>query len=83
MTNDAEELVRTRPEDNEADLYDENGNVRGDFLALVGAAIADRDTIFLRQHVARLHDRSWAICWNRSSLINAWRSSSCSATSST
>lgn len=56
MTNDAEELVRTRPEDNEADLYDENGNVRGDFLALVGAAIADRDTIFLRQHVARLHE---------------------------
>jgi magnesium transporter len=56
MTNEAEELVRTRPEDSEADIYDENGHVRGDFLALVGAAIADRDTIFLRQHVARLHE---------------------------
>src|SRR6478735_190817 len=56
MTNEGEELVRTRPEDSEADIYDENGNVRGDFLALVGAAIADRDTIFLRQHVARLHE---------------------------
>src|SRR6478752_8046250 len=56
MTNDAEELVRPRPDSGETDIYDENGNVRGDFLALVGAAIADRDTIFLRQHVARLHE---------------------------
>ncbi len=43
-----------RPEKVE-DIYTEDGSVRSDFLAMVGAAIADRDTLFLRQHVARLH----------------------------
>ena len=38
------------------DIYTEEGSVRPEFLMLVGAAIADRDTIFLRQHVARLHE---------------------------
>ena len=43
-----------RPEKVE-DIYTEDGSVRSDFLAMVGAAIADRDTLFLRQHVTRLH----------------------------
>ena len=43
-----------RPEKVE-DIYTEDGSVRSDFLAQVGAAIADRDILFLRQHVARLH----------------------------
>ncbi|MGO7425266.1 magnesium transporter, partial [Rhizobium ruizarguesonis] len=55
-TTDGEDRIRRRPDDEEADIYDEDGNVRGDFLALVGAAIADRDTLFLRQNVARLHE---------------------------
>ena len=36
------------------DIYAEDGSVRSDFLMHVGAAIADRDLLFLRQHVARL-----------------------------
>ncbi|MBP1851163.1 magnesium transporter [Rhizobium halophytocola] len=38
------------------DIYDEDGYVRSNFLMLVGAAIADRDVLFLRQNVARLHE---------------------------
>ncbi|RVJ39535.1 magnesium transporter [Sinorhizobium medicae] len=37
------------------DIYAEDGSLRSDFLMHVGAAIADRDTIYLRQHVAGLH----------------------------
>ncbi len=55
-TTDEEDRIRRRPDDEDADIYDEDGNVRSDFLALVGAAIADRDTLFLRQNVARLHE---------------------------
>ncbi|MEA3535101.1 magnesium transporter [Rhizobium sp. CC-YZS058] len=39
----------------EADIYSEEGSVRSDYLMHVGAAIADRDVLYLRQHVARLH----------------------------
>ncbi len=38
-----------------SDIYTETGAVRPDFLVMIGAAIADRDVIYLRQHVARLH----------------------------
>jgi magnesium transporter len=38
------------------DIYTEDGAIRSDFLVMVGAAIADRDVIYLRQHVARLHE---------------------------
>ena len=51
-----EDRTRTRLEEPADDIYAENGSVRADFLALVGAAIADRDILFLRQHVARLHE---------------------------
>ncbi|MCO6186127.1 magnesium transporter [Rhizobium sp. L1K21] len=37
-------------------IYDEDGFVRKDFLALVGAAIADRDILYLRHNVADLHE---------------------------
>lgn len=39
-----------------ADIYDDAGHVRSDFLTQVGAAIADRDVLFLRQHVIKLHE---------------------------
>lgn len=39
-----------------ADIYSENGSIRSDFLAMVGAAITDRDVLFLRENVARLHE---------------------------
>jgi Mg2+ transporter (mgtE) len=38
------------------DIYAEDGSIRHDFLAAVGAAIADGDTQFLRERVARLHE---------------------------
>lgn len=38
------------------DIYTEEGAVRPAFLAQVGAAIADRDTLFLKSHVASLHE---------------------------
>ncbi len=57
MTDTGDEfLVRPPQDDVPDDIYSEDGSVRSDFLALVGAAIADRDTLFLRQRVARLHE---------------------------
>ena len=54
--NDDEILDRPAAEDRQDDIYDEEGSVRHDFLTMVGAAIADRDVIFLRQYVAKLHE---------------------------
>ncbi|WP_454286943.1 magnesium transporter [Rhizobium arsenicireducens] len=57
MTETGEDIrVRAAPEDSHEDIYADNGSIRSDFLTLVGAAIADRDLLFLRQHVARLHE---------------------------
>lgn len=53
---DEHDLARTRTEEAIHDIYAEDGSVRADFLTMVGAAIADRDVLFLRQHVARLHE---------------------------
>jgi magnesium transporter len=59
MANDSFEDLVTTPEPDEkadhADIYTEDGAVRGDFLAMVGAAIADRDVIWLRRNVGNLH----------------------------
>ncbi len=38
------------------EIYGEDGSIRQDYLARVGAAIADRDVLFLREHVTRLHE---------------------------
>ncbi len=57
MSETGEDLrLRTRPEDENTDIYTEDGDIRGEFLTRVGAAIADRDVLFLRQHVASLHE---------------------------
>ncbi|HLP67933.1 MAG TPA: magnesium transporter [Rhizobium sp.] len=57
MTDTGDEFLVRPPQDElPDDIYSEDGSVRSDFLALVGAAIADRDTLFLRQRVARLHE---------------------------
>jgi magnesium transporter len=37
-------------------IYDDNGVVRSSFLAHIGAAIADRDTLTLRRDVGALHE---------------------------
>lgn len=39
----------------EASIYDEDGVIQAPFLALVGAAIADRDTLALKREVGGLH----------------------------
>ncbi|MCA0256551.1 MAG: magnesium transporter [Proteobacteria bacterium] len=38
------------------DIYADDGSLRQDFLTFVGAAIADRDVLSLRQRVAKLHE---------------------------
>ncbi len=43
------------PEAANADIYGEDGAIRGDFVAHIGAAIADRDTLALRRDVGALH----------------------------
>jgi magnesium transporter len=42
-------------EEHHADIYGEDGAVRASFLAQIGAAIADRDTITLKREVGDLH----------------------------
>ncbi len=56
MTETGEETRIRTAQDDAADIYAEDGSIRSDFLAMVGAAIADRDLLFLRQNVARLHE---------------------------
>ncbi len=53
---DDDRLDRPVADDGHDDIYDEEGSVRHDFLTIVGAAIADRDVLFLRQNVATLHE---------------------------
>lgn len=53
---DEDALNRPAPEESTAEIYDEDGYIRHDFLTQVGAAIADRDVLFLRQHVVKLHE---------------------------
>ncbi len=56
MTDIDDHRGRSRSGETHNDIYDEDGSIRADFLALVGAAIADRDLLFLRKHVAELHE---------------------------
>lgn len=57
MTETEDVLIRPAVTDEGfADIYDEEGHVRHDFLTQIGAAIADRDVLYLRQHVAKLHE---------------------------
>ncbi|MEQ1405710.1 magnesium transporter [Neorhizobium sp. Rsf11] len=51
-----DDRLRTNTDEAGDDIYSEDGSIRADFLAMVGAAIADRDVLFLRSHVARLHE---------------------------
>ena len=39
-----------------SDIYAEDGSVRHDFLASLGAAIADRDTLWLHDNIVSLHE---------------------------
>lgn len=55
-TTDEDERIRVAEKDPHFDIYDEDGNVRADFLARVRAAIEAEEIEFLRRDVARLHD---------------------------
>ena len=59
MSYDSSDEIERAPEPEEkvehSDIYTEDGSIRGDFLAMVGAAIADRDVIWLRRNVGNLH----------------------------
>ena len=52
---ETETLPESAPEDDDVNIYGEDGAVRTSYLARVGAAIADRDVLFLRSHVGKLH----------------------------
>lgn len=56
MTETLEQVRSRKPAEDNTDIYTEDGAIRLDFLTMVAAAIADRDVLFLRQHVARLHE---------------------------
>ena len=51
-----EDRPRTFPVDENADIYAEDGSIRADFLASIGAAIFGGDLEFLRHYVTRLHE---------------------------
>ncbi len=53
---DAETEAAAAEAASRSDIYGEDGSVRHDFLASLGAAIADRDTLWLREHVVKLHE---------------------------
>jgi len=57
---DREEDTVTPPPTTDAvdhdEIYGEDGSIRQDYLAAIGAAIADRDILFLRENVVRLHE---------------------------
>lgn len=59
MSYDSSDEIERAPEPEEkvehSDIYTDDGSIRGDFLAMVGAAIADRDVIWLRRNVGNLH----------------------------
>ena len=60
MTNIDEDRVRPHHEDVHDDIYGEDGSVRGDFLALVGAAIADRERVASANGLANVNPTfSW------------------------
>ena len=58
MTETGEDIrVRAPQEDAPADIYAEDGSIRSDFLALVGAAIADRIEDELAEFLERAPDK--------------------------
>ncbi|RWB96595.1 magnesium transporter [Mesorhizobium sp.] len=52
---DRETIGARAAEEHGADIYGEDGAVRSSFLAQIGAAIADRDTLTLKREVDDLH----------------------------
>lgn len=56
MTETLEQTRGRRNVESTVDIYTEDGSIRPDFLALVGAAVGERDALFLRHNVARLHE---------------------------
>ncbi|MRG55496.1 magnesium transporter [Phyllobacterium sp. SYP-B3895] len=52
---DLETLPEAASDNDESDIYGDDGAVKTSYLARVGAAIADRDVLFLRSHVGKLH----------------------------
>lgn len=55
MENQHETPPESGPAAEGPEIYDEDGVIRSPFLAHIGAAIADRDTVTLKQEVSGLH----------------------------
>ena len=56
MMIEEDERIRTSLLEQEEDIYDEDGNVRSDFLTLVVTALAEGNIPFLKHNVVRLHE---------------------------
>ena len=61
----SDEEIEKVPDDageglNDADIYDDEGYVRASYLAHIGAAIADRDTVTLKRDASELHESELA-----------------------
>jgi hypothetical protein len=63
---DTAKQAQTPDAGDQNDIYGEDGSIRQDYLAAVGAAIADRDVLFLREQVVPCMNRNLATCWRRS-----------------
>lgn len=55
-TQDKQAVATEAPKTGHNEIYDADGVVLASFLAHIGAAIADRDTLTLKQDVAALHE---------------------------
>jgi len=56
MISDQDERVSSAGRDPHFDIYDEDGNVRADFLTRISNAIDAADPAFLQRNVAKLHE---------------------------
>ncbi|TIM61803.1 MAG: magnesium transporter, partial [Mesorhizobium sp.] len=55
MEGQDEQTTGARTAEDSADIYGEDGAILSSFLAQIGAAIADRDTLTLKREVDDLH----------------------------
>ncbi|MFC5386440.1 magnesium transporter [Aquamicrobium segne] len=56
MQGESEQIAGLSQNATHSDIYDDDGIIRASFLAHIGAAVADNDTLTLKRDVASLHE---------------------------